>query len=260
MNYTLVTGATGGLGSEFCFQLAKMGDNLIITGRSMEKLNILMEKLKPFGVQIWPIDCDLTSFSDRQKMFDLLREKSVKISKLINVAGVDTQKAFEKYTQEKILFQTRVNFEATVSITKFALEERAENLEILTVSSMCGLCSFPYFSLYSATKSALINFFDGIRYEYKKLGIKVTTVMPGSVPTRDDIIKDIEKQGLQGKLSKMDKEKVVKKSLIALSKNKRRYIPGFYNKLVNFVNKITPYSLRMRILAKKFSKKEKDAF
>ena len=88
-------------------QLANKGDNLIITGRSIEKLNILTEKLKSFDVQILPIACDFTSFSDRQNMFDLLRNRDVKISKLINVAGVDTQKAFEKYTQEKIVL---INF------------------------------------------------------------------------------------------------------------------------------------------------------
>lgn len=260
MNYTLVTGATGGLGEEFCLQLAKRGDNLIITGRSPEKLNILSEKLKPLGVQILPVFCDLTSNEERQKTFDFLKAKDVKISKLINVAGVDTQKAFEKFTQEKIAFQIRVNFEATVSITKFALEQRADTLEILTISSMCGLSAFPYFSLYSATKAALINFFDGVRYEMKGKNVKVTTVMPGSIPTREDIIKDIELQGLQGRLSKMDKQKVVAKSLKALSKNKRRYIPGFYNKVVNFINKLTPYNIKMRVLAKKFKTKEKDAF
>ena len=84
--------------------------------------------------------------------------------------------------------------------------------------------------------------------------------MPGSVPTRDDIKRDIKLQGLTGKLSSKPVDFVVKKALKGLEKNKQRVIPGAFNKFIYFIEKIIPISIQCRYIAKKWSKKEKDNF
>ena len=118
----------------------------------------------------------------------------------------------------------------------------------------------PYFSEYSASKAALIYFYKGLKRELRGQKVKITVLCPGSVPTRKDIVDDIEKQGITGKLSKKSPEYIVKASLKALNKNKTICIPGFYNKVVAFLSKITPYPIQSKIIAKKFKDKEKDAF
>ena len=148
-----------------------------------------------------------------------------------------------------------MNFESALYLTNFALNNIAENLKIFVVSSMCGLLPMPYFAEYSATKSALINFFTALRYETDKKKVKITILMPGSIPTRPDIIEDIKKQGLTGKLSAKSPSYVVEKGLKALYKNKLKCIPGFYNKCVAFLNKITPLKIKTIIIKRKFSKK-----
>lgn len=260
MNYVIISGATGVIGKAFVLNQIKQGENLVLLGRSLDKLNTLKEELNSLNTKsdVILIKCDLSDDSDRIRAYEEIGKLNIKFKRLINVAGVDTQMPFSAYTQSKIDFQINVNFSAVVSLTKFALDNRAENFEVLTISSMCGATPMPYFALYSATKSALINFFDGIRYEYKD--VNFLTVMPGSVPTRPDVIKDIEKQGLTGKLSSKSPEYVVSKSIKALKKKKRKYIPGLYNKIVYFFSKITPYRLQAKIIASKFSKKQKDAF
>lgn len=262
MKYVIISGATGGIGSAFCKNQVLQGENVIAIGRSQDKLNKLKSDLLSLNSSacVLTFTCDLSNHDDRLKLFSDIKDAKVELKRLINVAGVDTQMAFERYTQDKILFQTRVNFESVVSLTKFCLELNSDDLEILTVSSSCGLTPMPYFALYSATKCALINFFDALRYEYKKTKIKITTLTPGSVPTRPDIVEDIKKQGLSGKLSSKSPEYVVEKGLKALSRNKRRCIPGLYNKLVCFLAKITPYGVQTKIISRKFSTKQKDAF
>lgn len=262
MRYVIITGATGGIGSEFCRQQVLSGENLILIGRSLDKLSALKTQLLALNenVDVKAFTCDLSSEQSRENAFSEIEKLDADIKRLVNVAGVDTQMAFENYTKEKALFQLRVNFEAAVSFTKFVLDNRKGDLEVLTVSSMCGLTPMPYFSLYSATKAALINFFDALRYEYKNQNVRFTTLLPGSVPTRPDIVEDIKKQGLTGKLSSKSPQYVVKKALKALKRNKRRCIPGLYNKVVAFFSGITPYGLRSKIIARKFSVKQKDAF
>ena len=264
MSYTLITGATGGLGKEFAKICALKGENLILTARDIKKLEALKHELLSLSdtKDINVYACDMSQKASRDELFNQITADSLLVSKLINVAGVDTQKAFSLYTREKLLFQTRVNFESVVDLTYFTLKNRPANsrLEILTISSLCGATAVPYFAIYSATKSSLITFMRALSYELKGENVTVTTVLPGSIPTRPDIIEDIKIQGLQGKLSKKSPAFVAQKSLKALKKRKKIYVPGAYNKLVYFLSKITPKIITEKIMARKFSRKQKDAF
>ena len=237
MGFTLVTGATGGLGREFCHQLIKT-DDLFLTGRSQEKLVELKAQLQKEYPQrkVEIYSADLTDFTQREEMFDYFDKNQIKFSGLINVAGVDTQKEFLKYTHEKITFQVRVNLEGTLAITHAIVSRREKDLKILTISSICGTVPMPYFAIYSATKASLINFFDSLRCEIPNA--KITTLIPGSIPTREDIKKDILIQGWTGKASSKPPEYVVRKGLKALGKNKRVVVTGAFNKLVYFIEKI----------------------
>lgn len=260
--FVLITGATGGLGGAFVRQSAKDGENLILLGRNQEKL----DKLKAEIVATFPtIDVlvyavDLSKENSKDAFFEQLKSLNLKIKRLINVAGVDTQKAFEKYTQEKAVFQARVNLEAPVSLCLFALEHRADSLEIINVSSISGACPMPYFNLYSATKSALTYFSLSLREEVKKKGVKVTAVTPGGIPTREDIKEQIKGQGLWGKLTAKSPEFVVKKAIKGVKKNKPIVVPGFFNKVMNVLTKILPRTLKLKFIAYRWSKIEKDAF
>lgn len=262
MSYVFISGSTGGIGKAFAFAFAEKGLDLFLTGRSSEKLSVLKEEIYSLNdkINVLTFDCDLTSQSDRAKMLEFIDQKAIKFSKIINVAGVDIQKPFLDYTEEKVLFQLRVNAESTVHLTYALIKRRAEKLSILTVGSMSGITPMPYFALYSATKSMLLNFFTSLHYELKSLGVKVTTVMPGGVYTRPDVIEDIRRQGLWGKLSAKSPELVVKKSIKANEKNKIKYIPGFFNKLLYLVIKIAPKRLVTTFIARRWKKQTKDAF
>ena len=131
MGYTLITGATGGIGSEFCRQLVKT-DDLLLTGRSQQRLEALKEELLKIrqSAKIEIFSADLTDFGEREALFALADQKQIKFSGLINVAGVDTQKEFIKYTHQKITFQVRVNVESTLAVTHGVLLRREKNLKI----------------------------------------------------------------------------------------------------------------------------------
>ena len=259
MCYTLITGACGGLGKEFCRQLAAT-DKLFLTGRSEDKLERLKEELlaKYPKVEILIFRADLTSEADRKALFDYADEKGIKFGGYIGVAGADIQKAFIKYTPEKIAFQTRLNFEANIAMCHGVLLRREKDLKILAVSSMSGSLPMPYFAIYSATKRAVIDFYESLRYEVKDA--KITVLMPGGIPTRADIVKDIEIQGWTGKLSSKPASFVVKKALKGLEKNKKRVIPGAFNKFVYAIEKLAPNAVKCGYVARKWKKKEKDAF
>jgi len=261
MNYTFISGATGGIGKAFVKECAKQKQNLFLTGRSNEKLQNLKQEIeKEFAVDVQICACQLDDEKSRAQMFEYIDSLGLKFDKIINVAGVDIQKGVLDYTLQKLLFQMRVNVEATISNTFSLLERRAQNVEIITISSMSGVSPMPYFALYSATKCCLTNFFSSLRIELKKDNVKVTTVLPGGVPTRPDIIQDIKGQGLWGKLSAKSPQFVAQTSLKKVKKNKRIHIPGFFNKLLYWFMKFVPLGLKMRFIANRWKKQSKDAF
>jgi short-subunit dehydrogenase len=259
---TVITGATGGLGSAFARACAKRGENLLLTGRSEEKLLQLKNRLLTefSALDIETLACSLSDDGSRCALIERMNGDDIKIGKLINVAGADIQKSVESYTQEKLIFQCRVNFEAAVCLCRAALDNAAEGLEILNISSVSGIYPMPYFAVYSATKGALTSFSTSLREEVRKKGYKVTAILPGAMPTRDDVKEQIKGQGLWGKLAAKSPDWVAEKSLRAVKKNKRKYIPGFWNNVMNFGTKLLPLPWKLRFIARRWSKISKDAF
>ncbi len=260
--YALITGATGGLGKAFAYELAARGYKLLLTGRSEKKLLQLQEELQSEypEVQTRIYLADLTNEGDMTALKEKIAGENLRISLLANVAGADIQKAFTEYTQEKISFQCRVNFEAAVSLCHFAIAQRAEHLEIVNISSVSGIYPMPYFAIYSATKSALTSFSQALREEMKAKGVYVTAVLPGAIPTREDIKAQIKGQGLWGKLAAKSPQAVVNASLKAVKKNKRKVVVGFWNKAMRVATCWIPQGLRLRFIAKRWGKISKDAF
>ena len=88
----------------------------------------------------------------------------------------------------------------------------------------------------------------------------MTAILPGAMPTRDDVKEQIKGQGLWGKLAAKTPEDVAEASIKAVRKNKGKVIVGFWNKMMRFGTCWMPTSWRLRFIAKRWSKITKDAF
>lgn len=260
--YALITGGTGGLGSAFAELLVREGYALFLTGRREEKLVALKNSLeKEFPqTEIEICAADLAEANSRERLMNRIREEGILLSMLVNVAGADIQKGLTKYTQEKISFQCRVNFEASVALSLFAIQNKAEHLDILNISSVSGIYPMPYFAIYSATKGALTSFSQALREEMKGRDVFVTAVLPGAMPTREDIKEQIRGQGLWGKLAAMSPKEVAVRSLKGVRKNKRKVIVGFWNKVMRIFTCWIPTAWRMKFIANRWKNISKDAF
>ena len=118
----------------------------------------------------------------------------------------------------------------------------------------------PYFAIYSATKAALTSFSVSLREELKGKNIAVSAILPGAMPTREDIKAQIKGQGLWGKLAVKSPQSVAEYSLKAVQKNKAKVIVGFWNKLMRFSTALLPQGLKLKWIAKRWSKISKDSF
>ena len=235
------------------------GGGLGMMGRSEEKLTALKSGI-PFRAEIFTKAMDLSSEVSRSEFFEALSARGERVKMLINVAGADIQKPFENYTQEKLLFQCRANFEGAAAMCLYAVQHAAKKAKIINISSVSGIYPMPYFAVYSATKGALTSFSQALSREVKKRGITVTVILPGAMPTREDVREQIRGQKAWGKLAAEPPSLVARKSLRAAEKGKRKAIIGFWNKLMNAATKPLPLSLKMKFIEKRWSKISKDAF
>lgn len=261
--FTLITGATGGLGGAFAQVLFERGEPLILTGRSEEKLLSFKGQLlrQKEGI-VETVACDLTDSKEREKLLERVAElckiHNLPLFRLANVAGADIQKGVTEYTEQKVCFQCRVNFESAVSLSRGAIALGVK--EIVNISSVSGIYPMPYFAIYSATKGALTSFSLSLREEMRGAGVKVTAVLPGAIPTRDDVKEQIKGQGLWGKIAVKSPRFVAEQSLKAVAKNKGKVVIGFANKCMNVGTKLIPLPLKLKFIAKRWGTISKDAF
>ena len=263
MQYTLITGACGGLGGAFVEELASRGENLFLTGRSTERLIVLKDDVTSRypAIKIGTFACDLTQECERAAHFAYMDEEGIVPNRLVYVAGVDTQMAFEKYDEARILMQTRTNFEGALSLMRGVIARAPLDgkTELLAIGSMSAIGPMPYFALYSASKKALEHFCSALRTELKGRA-KVTCVLPGGIPTREDIKENIRSHGFFGRVSAKSPRAVALASLKAVRKNKRRKIIGFWNRVICFFSAMCPTPLRLKIIARIWRRTEKDHF
>lgn len=257
--YTLITGATGGLGQAFCNQLVS-SKNLILSGTSTEKLeklkDRLLEKFPSANIEVFA--CDLSNEEDRKNLLNFIFKNNFKIEMLINNAGYITEGSIEHADTETLLKCIRVNCEGTIHITKGIIDNRdiEKTLRIINIASMAGNYPMPYMAIYAATKSLIINFMTALRAEYKKKNIKVLNVEPGAIATSEDMKQAIKAQGLKGKLSSVSPDKIAKNSIKKSLKNKKRYIPGFFNKLTIFASNLLPTTIKIKYISNMWRKSQ----
>lgn len=260
MKYSLITGATGVLGCAFCRQLASRGNNLFLTGRSEQNLIALKNKLNEDypSVDVKYYACDLSSDFSRRAFFAYACY--FKFDRLVNVAGADIQKPFEEYNETKILFQIRACFEGAVSFSQFALKHSEGGLQIINISSVCGLQPMPYFAVYSASKAALTNFSVALNEEGKDKGVTSTAIIAGSIYTRPDVCEYIKNRGGWSKMTAKYPDFVAEKSLIAAEKGKAKYTVGFGNKFMRVFTKLIPERVKVWYVKRRWKDLRKDAF
>lgn len=258
--YTLVTGATGGLGRAFCFELLKQNRNLIITATKKERLESLKAELNEQNknIDILCMECDMSSEKSRKLLFNEIKDNNLSIDMLINNAGYITEGAVENVIADSLLQAIKVNCEGVVDLTKFVVDNHKsqEKLNILTVSSLAALYPMPYMGIYAATKSFLLSFMTALREEVKDKGIIVSTTLPSGIYTTQAMKDAIASQGIAGKLSSHTPEFIAKYSLKKALKGKAIIVPGAFNRFTKFVSNFASYTYQAKFVGKRWKKSQ----
>lgn len=183
----LITGSYGGLGSCFVNIHAANGGDLILVGRSQQKLDEQAENVrKQYGVEVHTIAADLSSPEAAQKIYDTCNENGWKVDYLINNAGFGGHGDFARErTMEEDMSMIAVNIEALTRLCKLFLPDfiNRGNGRVLNVSSTVATMPGPLQAVYFASKAYVTSLSNALWRELKDTGVTVTALMPGAMQT-----------------------------------------------------------------------------
>jgi all-trans-retinol dehydrogenase (NAD+) len=213
----VVTGAARGMGKEFAKALLKAGAKVALLDINKELITETCMELSKFG-DAHSFICDISNRESVAKTFSQIRNQTGKIGILINNAGIVTKGSILELSEEAIIKTFEVNTLSQFWTTKAVLPGMIEQNEghIVNISSMGALVPVPGQSAYNASKAAVSAFSDSIRQEMKKFGynIHITIVAPYFVDT--GMFDGVS----TGKMKMLTPEKVVKKVMKAILKNR----------------------------------------
>ncbi len=252
MKYTLITGASQGMGLHMAEECASLNRNVLLVslpGENLQKLSIdIKEK---YSVQSAYFEIDLTEKNSAKNIHNWVHKNNYSIDFLINNAGFGGVGSFEDYSIEYIEKMIDLNIKATTNLTHYFIPDLKNNSPsfILNNASMIANFPCPYKSIYAASKVYVKYFTEALKVELEVYDISVSLLQPGATPTNEVVKNQINKGGFFARLSVTEANKVAKKAVRDTLNGKSIIIPGWKNRMSLRFLKIVPKSaLRFLIL------------
>lgn len=187
----LVTGASSGLGRAIAEDLVRRGATVVLTGRSLARLEETAAELirggaDPGRVIVEP--ADLTVQTDRDRLFEIVRDRLGALDLLVNNAGVGATGQFDTHDAWVLRRVFEINFFAMAEVSRAALPFLSAGVEpaMLVMGSINARRGLPGRVEYSASKFAVSGFVESLRIEWRRYGIHILQVNPGFSATPFD--------------------------------------------------------------------------
>ncbi len=176
----LITGASSGIGHAAATLFAGRGWRVAAT---MRKPADGAELAKLPGVAVLALD--VTDSVSVAAAVAATVAQFGKIDVVVNNAGYGLFGPFETASEEQIRRQFATNVDGIFAVTRAVLPvmRRQGSGTIINVASLGGLITLPFFSLYNATKFAVVGFTESLSFELAPLGIRAKYIAPGGVAT-----------------------------------------------------------------------------
>lgn len=181
----LLTGASGGLGSEMARALAAYKVRMLLVAHPGARLDPLAEELRAGGAEAIPLIADLRSSSERHRVMQFAESRLGPVELLINNAGVEHNGYYHELPESDIEEVLSVNLTAAMLLTRLAwpgmLQRRRGH--VVNIASLAGKVGPALQEPYAASKAGLIAFTHALRASYAGSGVSASVIVPGFVET-----------------------------------------------------------------------------
>ena len=200
----LVTGASGGIGSEIAKALAAQGARLALSGTNGAKLRAFREQLvDEIGGDHVEITCDLSDTTQVEELVPAALQTLGKIDILVNNAGITRDNLALRMKDEEWDQVIRVNLEAAFRLMRASVKPmmKARFGRIVTITSVVGTTGNPGQMNYAAAKAGLTGMTKSLAQEVASRGITANCVAPGFIRSAmTDSLPDAQKEALNARI------------------------------------------------------------
>lgn len=179
-----ITGGSKGIGYGIAKNLLAEGMRVAITSRSLDAAKEAAASLGTDQSKILAIESDVSSMASEVKAVQSIIEKFGQLDVLVANAGVGYFAPIDTLSEEDWKSTIDTNLTGVFNSVKASIDALKKSKGyIITIASLAGANFFEAGSAYNASKFGLVGFSQAIMLDLRKYGIKVTTIMPGSVAT-----------------------------------------------------------------------------
>lgn len=263
--FALITGGGSGLGFEFAHLLALRGWNLLLVGRSLQKLQTsaaTLDKEYP-SIEVQTLSSDLSVPGEPERVVEECRGRKLPIKMLINNAGRGLYGPLQQQDPFHLQQMLRLNIEALMLLSR-SFAGSADY--ILNIGSMAGRLPMPRYAAYGASKSFVREFTLALRQELlgaakaaedhkRPKAPKVSVLEPGYVNTGFDENAGIENRRYMkfSVSNSMTARRVAEIGLRGLLAGRPVIVPGLRNRAMVTLVRLLPKTLTARVVWKAFS-------
>ncbi|WP_270180533.1 SDR family NAD(P)-dependent oxidoreductase [Alkalihalobacillus sp. CinArs1] len=175
----VVTGSTSGIGKGIAEVLLKEGANVIVNGRSKERVDSVVKELSSFG-EVYGIAADLSLQHESERFVEEVHKHGA-VDILVNNMGMFEVKPFDQVTDEEWMTYFQTNVISAVRLTRNFLPSMLERNSgrVLNIASEAGVKPLSQMIPYSVSKGAMISLSRGLAETTKGTNVTVNSVLPG---------------------------------------------------------------------------------
>ena len=224
----LITGASGGIGSEIAESLHLRGATVTLSGTREQALDALASKL---GERVHVVVGDLSSVKDSQYLLDATNNSMGEINILVNNAGITKDKLAMRMTDEDWQLVLEVNLGAVFRLSRGCLRSMIKRRwgRIVNITSVVGASGNSGQANYAAAKAGTTGMTKAIAAEVASRGITVNCVAPGYIVTpMTDSLDNSQKESLLTMIpmGRLGKPKDVAACVSFLASDEAAYVTG----------------------------------
>jgi hypothetical protein len=246
--YVLITGASEGLGREFAKLFAADRFPIVLVARNHSRLAEIARELSSLhGVDVRIIAKDLSRPGAAQEIKEELDGQAIAVGTLVNNAGCGIHGPFDRSDWKATEAMLSLNIMALTHLTRLLLPgmiARASG-KVLNVASTAAFQPGPFMACYFASKAYVLSFTEALSGELSGTGVTATAFCPGPVKTQFQ--KRSGTEHIRENAFAMEAGPAARMAYRDMMKGKRIVIPGFFNKLLAFLVRITPRGLVLKV-------------
>ncbi|KAL7026920.1 hypothetical protein ACKWTF_005232 [Chironomus riparius] len=178
----LITGASSGIGARTTQKLSQLGATLSLTGRNLENLEKVASECK--GNKPFLVPGDITNESDTKRILEETIKRFGKLDVLVNNAGIIETGTIETTSLEQYDRVMNTNIRSIYHLTMLAVPYLIKTQgNVVNVSSVNGIRSFPGVLAYNLSKTAVDQFTRCVALELAPKNVRINSVNPGVTVT-----------------------------------------------------------------------------